>query len=143
MKKFFSEFKNFAVKGNMVDMAIGIIIGTAFNNVINVLVKKIFMPPLFLIANQVEFTEQKYILREASEGIAEVAIGYGELIEVSIDFLIIGLTIFVVIKMMNRFQTKAEDPKNEEVITPKNIELLSNIEKLLEEQNKLLKRNKG
>ena len=143
MKKFFSEFKNFAVKGNMVDMAIGIIIGTAFNNVINVLVKKIFMPPLFLIANQVEFTEQKYILREASEGIAEVAIGYGALIEVSIDFLIIGLTIFVVIKMMNRFQTKAEDPKNEEVITPKNIELLSNIEKLLEEQNKLLKRNKG
>ena len=120
-------------------MAIGIIMGTAFNNVVNVLVKKIFMPPLFLLTNQVDFAEQKYILREASEEAKEVAVGYGELIEVLIDFLIIGLTIFVVIKMMNRFQAKAEDPKNEDVETPKNIELLASIEKLLEEQNTLLK----
>lgn len=142
MRKFFSEFKNFAVKGNMVDMAIGIIMGTAFNNVVNVLVKKIFMPPLFLITNQVNFTEQKYVLREAAEGIEEIAIGYGLLIEVLIDFLIIGLTIFLVIKMMNRFQAKAEDPKNKEVVTPKNIQLLSSIEKLMEEQNVLLKQKK-
>ena len=120
-------------------MAIGIIMGTAFNNVVNVLVKKIFMPPLFLLTNQVDFAEQKYILREASEEAKEVAVGYGELIEVLIDFMIIGLTIFVVIKMMNRFQAKAEDPKNEDVETPKNIELLASIEKLLEEQNSLLK----
>jgi large conductance mechanosensitive channel len=139
MKKFFLEFKNFAVKGNMVDMAIGIIIGTAFSKVVNVLVKQIFMPPLYLLTNQLDFAHQKYILRETSEGLDEVAIGYGELIEVLIDFLIIGLTIFVVIKMMNRFQAKAEDPKNNEVETPKDIELLANIEKLLEEQNSLLK----
>ena len=124
-------------------MAIGIIMGTAFNNVVNVLVKKVFMPPLFLLANQVNFSEQKYILREASEGIEEVAVGYGLLVEVLIDFLIIGLTIFVVIKMMNRFQAKAEDPGDKEVETPKNIELLSNIEKLLQEQNALLKQKKG
>jgi len=142
MRKFFSEFKNFAVKGNMVDMAIGIIMGTAFNNVVNVLVKKIFMPPLLLITNQVSFTEQKYVLREAMEGIEEIAIGYGFLIEVLIDFIIIGLTIFIVVKMMNRFQAKAEDPKNKEVVTPKDIQLLSNIEKLMEEQNALLKQNK-
>jgi large conductance mechanosensitive channel len=140
MKKFFSEFKNFAVKGNMVDMAIGIIMGTAFNNVVNVLVKKIFMPPLFMITNQVSFAEQKYVLKEASEGHEEIAIGYGLLVEVLIDFLVISLTIFLVVKMMNRFQANAEDPKNTEVVTPKNIELLSNIEKLMEEQNALLKR---
>jgi len=140
MRSFFSEFKNFAIKGNMVDMAIGIIMGTAFNNVVNVIVKKIFMPPLFLLTNQVEFAQQKWILRSASELKDEVSIGYGELIEVLIDFMIIGLTVFAVVKMMNRFQTKAEDPKNKDVVTPKDIELLSNIERLLEEQNELLKK---
>lgn len=141
MKRFFSEFKNFAIKGNMVDMAIGIIMGTAFNNLINVLVKKVIMPPLLIMTNQVNFKEQKYVLREATDGLDEIALGYGELIEAIIDFIIIGLTIFVVIKMMNQFKTKAEDPKNLEVETPKNIELLSNIETLLEEQNKLLRGN--
>ncbi|MFT5103060.1 MAG: large conductance mechanosensitive channel [Candidatus Latescibacterota bacterium] len=140
MRSFFSEFKNFAIKGNMVDMAIGIIMGTAFNNVVNVIVKKIFMPPLFLLTNQVEFAQQKWILRSANELRDEVSIGYGELIEVLIDFMIIGLTVFAVVKMMNRFQTKAEDPKNKDVVTPKDIELLSNIERLLEEQNELLKK---
>jgi large conductance mechanosensitive channel len=142
MRKFFSEFKNFAVKGNMVDMAIGIIMGTAFNNVVNVLVKKIFIPPLFMITNQVSFAEQKYVLKEAKEGHEEIAIGYGLLVEVLIDFLVISLTIFLVVKMMNRFRDNAEDPKNKEVVTPKNIELLSNIEKLMEEQNALLKQKK-
>lgn len=126
----------------MVDMAIGIIMGTAFNNVVNVLVKKIFMPPLLYFTNKVSFENQKYVLRVASEGSSEIAIGYGELIEVSIDFFIIGLTVFMVVKMMNRFKNKSEDPKNKEVETPKNIQLLSNIEKLMEEQNRLLKGKK-
>ena len=78
MKKFFSEFKNFAVKGNMVDIAIGVIMGTAFNAVIGVLVKKVIMPPLILVTNQVNFSEQKYVLKEAQEGATEIAIGYGE-----------------------------------------------------------------
>lgn len=143
MKKFFSEFKNFAVKGNMVDMAIGIIMGTAFNNVVNVLVKKIFMPPLLMFTNKVNFEEQKYVLREAIGENSEIAIGYGSLIEVTIDFLIIGLTIFIVVRMMNRFQNKAEDPKNKEVEMPKNIQLLTNIEKLMEEQNNILKQKKN
>lgn len=139
MKTFFQEFKNFAVKGNMVDMAIGIIMGTAFNNVVNVLVKKVFTPPLLLLTNQMNFEEQKYVIREAAEGMDEIAIGYGQLVEALIDFTIIGLTIFVVIKMMNRFKNKAEDPKDKAIETPKNIELLSNIERLMEEQNRLLK----
>ena len=138
MKSFIQEFKDFAVKGNMIDMAVGIIIGTAFNAVVNTLVKKVVMPPLSLLTDDVNLADRKYVLREAVDKSAEVAIGYGELIEVLIDFVIIALTIFVVIKGINRFKKKAEDPKNKEVETPKNIELLSNIERLLEEQNSIL-----
>ncbi len=140
MKKVIQEFKDFAIKGNMIDIAIGIIIGTAFNNVINVLVKKVVMPPLSLLTDDVHLSEKKIVLREVSDTASEVAIGYGELIEVSIDFLIIALTIFIVIKGMNTFRNKAEDPKNTEVVTPKDIELLANIERLMEEQNALLKK---
>ncbi|NND63929.1 MAG: large conductance mechanosensitive channel protein MscL [Flavobacteriaceae bacterium] len=139
MKNFFNEFKNFAVKGNMVDMAIGIIMGTAFNKLVSVLVKEVFSPPLLVMTGQLNFSEQKYVLKEATETTKEIAIGYGALIEATLDFLIIGLTVFVVIKAMNRFKSKAENPADEAVETPKNIELLSNIERLMEEQNQLLR----
>ena len=141
MAGFIQEFKNFAIKGNMIDMAVGIIIGTAFNSVVNTLVKKVVMPPLSLLTDDVNLANRKYILREATEKAEEVAIGYGELIEVLIDFVVIAFTIFMVIKFINRFKKKSEDPKNKEVETPKNIELLSNIERLMEEQNKMLKSN--
>ena len=98
------------------------------------------MPPLSLLSSGVSLKNQKIILRNASGNFEEVAIGYGELIEVLIDFLIITLAIFMVVKLMNRIRKKAEDPTDKEVETPKDIELLSNIEKLLENQNKLLKK---
>ncbi len=139
MKSLFQEFKNFAVKGNMIDMAIGIIIGTAFNNVVNTLVKKVVMPPLSLLTDDVNLTNKKWILRVGTEEMEEVYIGYGEFLEVIIDFSIIAFTIFVILKFINRFKDKAEDPENNEVETPKNIELLSNMEKLLQEQNNILK----
>ncbi|MBT8301621.1 MAG: MscL family protein, partial [Maribacter sp.] len=90
----------------------------------------------------VNLAERKYVLREAHEDVSEVAIGYGELIEVVIDFAIISLTIFVVIKFMNRFRTKAEDPSNLEETTPKDIELLANLEQLMKEQNEILRDKK-
>ncbi|NKI25037.1 large-conductance mechanosensitive channel protein MscL [Arenibacter sp. 6A1] len=139
MKKFFDEFKSFAIQGNMIDMAVGIIIGTAFNKVVSVLVNKVIMPPLSLLTNDVHFSDKQYVLREAQGEIEEVAIGYGALIEVLVDFLIIAFTIFVVIKFMTRFRTKAEDPKDKEVKTPKDIQLLASLEKLMEEQNELLR----
>jgi large conductance mechanosensitive channel len=139
---FIQEFKNFAIKGNMIDMAIGIIIGTAFNNVVNTLVKKVIMPPLSLMTDKVNLVDQKYVLRTASEGVDEVALGYGALLEVLIDFVIIAFTIFLVIKFINKMRTKAEDPKNVEEVTPKNIELLSNLEELMREQNALLRNMK-
>ena len=137
---FFQEFKNFAIKGNMIDMAVGIVIGTAFNNVISTIVKKIIMPPLSLLTEGVKLSNKRLLLRPASTNVEEVAIGYGELIEVLIDFFIIAFTIFVVIKIIHKFKQKAEDPNDKTVETPKNIQLLSNIEKLMEEQNALLKK---
>lgn len=142
MKNFIEEFKNFAIKGNMVDMAIGIIIGASFNAVVNSLVKKVIMPPLSLLTEGVDLGSKSYVLREASEGVAEVAIGYGDLLNVLIDFLIVAMTIFLVVKGMNRFRDKAEDPENAEVETPRNIQLLSNLEKLMKEQNELLRKKK-
>ena len=142
----FKEFKEFAVKGNMIDMAVGIIIGTAFNRVVDVLVKQIIMPPLSLLTGRIQYADRKYVLREAvpgvegAEGIEEVAVGYGLLIEVFIDFLVIGFTVFLVVKLMNRFRRKAEDTRDKTVATPKDIELLTNLNDLMKEQNELLKK---
>jgi len=142
--KFFNEFKEFAVKGNMTDMAIGIIIGAAFKDVINVLVKKIIMPPLTILTDGVNIENRKFVLRDAKKDalgntIEEVAIGYGELFEVAIDFLIIAFVIFIVIKFLNSLKNEAQDPKNDKVVTPKDIQLLDDLKELMIEQNKLLK----
>lgn len=136
---FFQEFKNFAIKGNMIDMAVGIVIGSAFNNVISTIVKKVVMPPLSLLTDGVNLSNKKYILRSATDSMEEVAVGYGELMEVLIDFFIIAFTIFLVIRLINRFKRQSDDPHDKTVETPKNIQLLSNIEKLMEEQNVILK----
>ncbi|MDG1729772.1 MAG: large conductance mechanosensitive channel protein MscL [Algibacter sp.] len=143
--KLFQEFKEFAVKGNMMDMAIGIIIGASFNKVIDVLVKKIFLPPLSLLTDGVNFQNRKIILKDAfsdASGVVltdEVAIGYGALGEALLDFVIIGFTVFIVVKFMNKLRNKAQDTKDKTVVTPKDIELLSHLTELMEEQNALLK----
>jgi large conductance mechanosensitive channel len=110
---------------------------------VNVLVKKIVMLPLSLLTDGVSFANKKMILRVAMDGREPVAIGYGEFLEVMIDFDIVAFTIFIVLKFVNRFKDKAEDPDNIQVKTPKQIELLSNLEKLMTEQNQILKKSKG
>jgi len=143
--KLLKEFKEFAVKGNMIDMAVGIIIGAAFNKVIDVLVKKVIMPPLSLMTDGLDFQDQKYVMRDAivnAEGeitTTQVAVEYGTLLETFLDFLIVGMTIFLVVKGMNRLRFKAQDTNDTTVVTPKDIELLSSLKDLMEEQNKLLK----
>ncbi|MDN3594019.1 large conductance mechanosensitive channel protein MscL [Zunongwangia endophytica] len=145
----FKEFKEFAIKGNMVDIAVGVIVGAAFNKVIDVLVKQVITPPLSLMTDGIQFSNRKIVLRDAvdasvtasGEAIEEVAINYGTLLEALIDFFIIGFTIFLVVKFMNRFRAQAQDPKNKKVSTPKDIELLSNLTDLVKEQNELLKNN--
>ncbi|KAA5823558.1 large conductance mechanosensitive channel protein MscL [Algibacter amylolyticus] len=145
--KLFKEFKEFAVKGNMMDMAIGIIIGASFNKVIDVMVKKVFLPPLSLLTDGVNMANKRFILRDAVTDASgtivteEVAIGYGALSEAFLDFLIIGFTVFIVVKFMNRLKNKSHDAKDKTVVTPKDIELLSNLNELMQEQNALLKQN--
>jgi large conductance mechanosensitive channel len=143
--KLLQEFKEFAVKGNMMDMAIGIIIGASFNSVIDVLVKRVLLPPLSLLSNGINLESKKMVLREAQKNmlgeltIEEVSINYGLFIETLLDFLIVGFTVFIIVKFINRLNKKAEDPKDKSVSTPKNIQLLVNMNSLLEEQNELLK----
>lgn len=139
------EFKEFAVKGNMMDMAIGVIIGASFNNVIDVLVKKVLMPPLNYLTNGVHFSDKLLVLKEVVKDSSgnivqeQIALGYGALFEAFVDFLIIGFTVFLVVKFMNRLRSKAQDAKDETVVTPKDIQLLSDLTDLMKEQNELLK----
>jgi large conductance mechanosensitive channel len=146
--KLLQEFKEFAVKGNMMDMAIGIIIGASFNQVIDVLVKQVLIPPLSLLSDGINLDNKKFILRESQTNtlgevsVQEVAISYGQFIETFLDFLIVGFTIFIVVKFINRLNKKAEDPSDTTISTPKNIQLLMDMNELLKEQNKILKQKK-
>ena len=146
--KLLQEFKEFAVKGNMMDMAIGIIIGASFNQVIDVLVKQILLPPLSLLSDGINLDNKKLILRESQTNafgdisVQEVAISYGQFVETFLDFLIVGFTIFMVVKFINRLNKKAEDPTDKTISTPKNIQLLMDMNSLLEEQNRILKEKK-
>jgi len=140
--KFFQEFKEFAIKGNMVDIAVGVIVGTAFNKLIDAIVKEAFMPPLSYLTDGVNYANKKWVLRPAVDDtvapIEEIAIGYGKLIEAGVDFLIIAMTVFIVVKIMNALKTKSQDPQDKTVNTPKDIELLSNMNDLMERQVLLL-----
>lgn len=139
------EFKEFAVKGNMMDMAIGIIIGASFNKVIDVLVKKVLMPPLSLLSNGINLQNKMLVLQDqviddsGAVTTEQVAIGYGALLEAFLDFLLIGLTIFIIVKFLNRLRNRAQDTKDTTVATPRDIELLTNLTELMEEQNSLLR----
>ncbi|MDN3493341.1 large conductance mechanosensitive channel protein MscL [Winogradskyella bathintestinalis] len=139
------EFKEFAVKGNMMDMAVGIIIGAAFNKVIDVLAKQVILPPISLLTDGVTFGDKKWVLREASVDASgttiteEVAVAYGQLSEVFLDFIIIGFTVFIIVKFMNRLRARSQDTKDKTVVTPKDIQLLSDLKELMQEQNNMLK----
>ena len=135
--KFLKEFKEFAIKGNMFDMAIGIIIGAAFSKIVTSLVHDLIMPTIGFLIGKVNFQNLKIVLQEEvtadSGNIVQelVAINYGNFIQVVFDFSIIALTIFMVIKVFNTLRKKAEDEKETSVPTPKNIELLAEIRDIL------------
>ncbi len=116
-----SEFKDFAVKGNVMDMAVGIIIGAAFGKIVSAFVNGVVMPPLGLLLGGVSFTELKHVIKPATEATAEVAIMYGEVVQTVIDFTIIAFAIFMVIRFMNSLKKEAEEeapaePARQEVL---------------------------
>lgn len=128
-----SEFKKFAVKGNMVDLAIGVIIGAAFSKVVDTLVKQVIGPPLGFLTSGTEVGNMKWVLRPpvidaAGETVDPgVIIGYGLFLEACLDFFIVALTIFIVVRFLNSLKDKAEDESNTTVPTPKDIQLLAEI----------------
>jgi large conductance mechanosensitive channel len=102
------EFKEFAMKGNVVDMAVGIIIGAAFGKIVSSLVSDVIMPPIGVLVGGVDFSSLSWTIREVSEGVEIVTLNYGAFINSIIDFIIIALAIFFVIKMMNKL--RREEP---------------------------------
>ena len=151
MKKFFSEFKTFISRGNVVDMAVGVIVGGAFGKITTSLVNDVIMPAVSMLMGGVDFTVWKVVLKEAvmemgADGVLvetapEVAIKYGNLIAVIVDFLIIALSVFCMVKLINSMKAKAEalKKKEEEEAAPPADPEPSAEEKLLTEIRDLLK----
>ncbi len=135
--KIIKEFKEFALRGNMIEMAVGIVIGASFNSVVDALVKNILLPPLSLLSEGVNFQQKKIILRNSSKKLSEVSIDYGFFLNTLIDFIVVGFTIFIVVKVFNSLKKKSEDITETSVETPKQIILLTEIRNLLKDNNKI------
>ena len=124
---FMKEFKEFAMRGSVVDLAVGVVIGGAFGKIVTSLVNDVIMPPIGYLTGGIDFAELKYVIEPADEAneIAEVAVLYGSFINVIIEFLIIAFCIFLVIKGINSLKRKEEEvpeappePSKEEVLLP-------------------------
>lgn len=122
---FLKEFKEFAMRGSVVDLAVGVVIGGAFGKIVTSLVNDIIMPPVGYLTGGVDFASLKYVLKDANEaaGTEEVAVGYGNFVNVIIQFLIVAFCIFLVIKGINSLKRKeieappvAPTPSKEEVL---------------------------
>jgi large conductance mechanosensitive channel len=128
----FKEFKQFAIKGNVIDLAVGVVIGAAFGKIISSLVSDIIMPPLGVIIDGIDFSNLSITLKKATETAGAVTLNYGNFISVLIEFLIISFTIFLVIKQINRFKKKEELLENtKEIKETKEVILLKEIRDLL------------
>jgi len=128
------EFKEFAMRGNVVDLAVGVIIGAAFGKIVTSLVSDIIMPPIGYIMGGIDFNDKKYVLVEGdtAKKVAEVAIRYGTFVNTLIDFIIVAFCIFMVVKAINSMKKPVEEapaadpaPTNEEVLLTQIRDLLA------------------
>lgn len=117
------EFKAFAMRGNVVDMAVGIVIGAAFGKIVSSLVADVIMPPVGMLLGRVNFSNLSLTLKEAANGAAAVTLNYGQFIQSLVDFIIVAWAIFMVVKVMNALKRKEEAappeppaPSGEEVL---------------------------
>jgi large conductance mechanosensitive channel len=131
------EFKEFAMRGNVVDLAVGVIIGGAFGKIVSSFVADIVMPPIGILLGGVDFKDLAFVLKDAEGELAAVTIGYGAFIQTVIDFLIIAFVIFIAIKGMNKLKRKEEEQAPAAPAPPP---APSNEEKLLAEIRDLLKK---
>ncbi len=141
MKKFIEEFKEFISRGNVVDMAVGVVVGGAFKSIIDSLVKDIITPCISIITGKVNISELKAtIIQPLEDGTGGLVITYGSFIEQIINFLIIALTIFCTIKFINTLKSKFEKKKEEieeaQEVKPTTEDILLDIKNILENQTK-------
>lgn len=129
MKNHLNDFKAFALKGNVFDLAVGVIIGSAFSKIVTSLVNDLLMPLISILLGNISFHDLKIILKAASETESEVAFLYGNFIQTTIDFIIIAFSIYFIVKLITRFK------KKEEVVSAPNEDTLS----VLKEIRNLLK----
>ncbi|HEY4468586.1 MAG TPA: large-conductance mechanosensitive channel protein MscL [Klebsiella sp.] len=132
---FLKEFREFAMRGNVVDLAIGVIIGAAFGKIVSSLVADIIMPPLGLLIGGIDFKQFAVTLRDAQGDIPAVVMHYGEFIQNVFDFIIVAFAIFIAIKLMNKLNRKQEEAPAAPPVPSKEEVLLSEIRDLLKEQN--------
>jgi large conductance mechanosensitive channel len=128
-----SEFKTFAMRGNVIDLAVGVVIGGAFGKIVTSLVDQIIMPPIGWVTGGIDFSDLKWVLRPAdvsdpAHKVAEVAIQYGAFINTLIQFLIIAFAIFLMVKGVNRLSRKQEEAP---AAPPADVVLLTEIRDLL------------
>lgn len=133
-----SEFREFALKGNVVDLAVGVIIGAAFNGIVQSLVNDLVMPPIGLATGGMDFSDLEWVLAPArvvnGEEIPAVTIGYGRFINATISFLIVAWVLFLVIKGMNAMKRKQEAAPATAPEKPEDVKLLGEIRDLLKER---------
>lgn len=133
--KLLQEFKQFAMKGNVVDMAVGVIIGAAFGKIVSSIVDDIIMPPIGLLIGGVDFTDLRITLKQATtlngQEIAAVTINYGNFIQTLLDFIILALAVFLMVKALNTTKRKQQQKTPEPPKTPEHIKLLEEIRDLL------------
>jgi large conductance mechanosensitive channel len=125
--KIIEEFKQFAIKGNVVDMSVGIIIGTAFTAVVNSLVKDIIMPPFAMITGGLDFSDKVITLKQATDTAVAITLNYGAFINTIISFLIVAFAIFMMIKQTNKLRRKEEIKQEVVPRLSKEAELLTEI----------------
>lgn len=134
--KFVEEFKTFISRGNVIDLAVGVIIGGAFSKIVTSFVNDVVMPLLGLIIGGISFIDLKLVLRKATTTGEPLVLSYGLFLQAIVDFLLIALVIFLVIKGINSFRAKKEEPAVEEApaAPPQDIALLTEIRDLLKKE---------
>ena len=145
---FLSDFKAFAMRGNVIDMAVGVIIGGAFGKIVTSVVNDIIMPPIGLLVGGVNFTDLKLVMKPAElneageEVVAAVTLNYGNFLQQTFDFLIIAFSIFVFISIIKKVTEKMKNEEPAPEPAPESVPEPSNEEKLLAEIRDLLKKEK-
>jgi len=130
-----SEFKKFAVKGNVMDMAVGIIIGAAFGKIVAIFVSGVMMPPLGMLLGGVDFSELAYVIQPATATAEAVSIKWGAFVQTSIDFIIVAFAVFLMVKAMNNMKKKEEEAPAAPAEPTKEEKLLTEIRDLLKEKS--------